>query len=73
MFSAPHLRLFVSFWCISTAAAVIISSVLVFGNTLTTTNKIGTAIALVGVGLYSQVKRWKPKLKTAVAGADATA
>jgi len=54
-------------------AAVIISSVLVFGNTLTTTNKIGTAIALIGVGLYSQVKRWKPKPKAAAAGADVTA
>lgn len=55
-------------------AAVIISSVLVFGNPLTTTNKIGTAIALIGVGFYSQVKRWKPKAKAAGAGtADATA
>lgn len=42
---------------------------LVFGNPLTTTNKIGTAIALIGVGLYSQVKRWKPKAKAV----DATA
>ncbi|KAA8491594.1 Phosphoenolpyruvate/phosphate translocator 2, chloroplastic [Porphyridium purpureum] len=44
--------------------AVIVSSVLVFHNPVTMQNKLGTAIAIAGVGLYSQVKNWKPKKKT---------
>lgn len=44
--------------------AVIVSSVLVFGNEVTPLNKIGTAIAIFGVALYSQVKRLKPAKKT---------
>jgi len=36
--------------------AVIVSSVLVFKNEVTLLNKIGTAIAIIGVAIYSQVK-----------------
>uniref|UniRef100_A0A7S3EMW8 Sugar phosphate transporter domain-containing protein n=2 Tax=Rhodosorus marinus TaxID=101924 RepID=A0A7S3EMW8_9RHOD len=43
--------------------AVIVSSIVVFKNEVTTLNKIGTAIAIFGVGLYSQVKRLKPNVK----------
>jgi len=38
--------------------AVIVASVLVFQNPVSVTNAVGTAIALVGVLLYSLVKRW---------------
>eukprot|EP00871_Galdieria_phlegrea_P003100 jgi/Galph1/3791/GphlegSOOS_G2461.1 len=44
--------------------AVIVSSVIVFKNEVTRLNKIGTAIAIAGVALYSQVKGMKPKKQT---------
>eukprot|EP00184_Porphyridium_aerugineum_P007614 CAMPEP_0184699540 /NCGR_PEP_ID=MMETSP0313-20130426/5788_1 /TAXON_ID=2792 /ORGANISM="Porphyridium aerugineum, Strain SAG 1380-2" /LENGTH=382 /DNA_ID=CAMNT_0027158655 /DNA_START=66 /DNA_END=1214 /DNA_ORIENTATION=+ len=45
--------------------AVIVSSVLVFRNPVSTLNILGTAIAISGVALYSQVKKLKPKAKSA--------
>lgn len=44
---------------------VIVASVIVFRNPMSTQSKIGTAIALVGVFLYSQAKRISKKKKTA--------
>ncbi|GJQ14111.1 hypothetical protein GpartN1_g5902.t1 [Galdieria partita] len=43
--------------------AVIVSSVIVFKNQVTLLNKIGTAIAIAGVAIYSQVKNISPKKK----------
>ena len=42
---------------------VIVASVIVFRNPVTTTNAIGTALALFGVFAYSQVKRFSGKKK----------
>lgn len=44
---------------------VIITSVLFFRTPVSPINSLGTAIALAGVFLYSQLKRLKPKPKTA--------
>lgn len=45
---------------------IIATSVLFFGNTLTTQTKVGTAIALAGTWLYTEaVKANKPKAATA--------
>ncbi|EME27084.1 Phosphoenolpyruvate/phosphate translocator 2, chloroplastic [Galdieria sulphuraria] len=43
--------------------AVIVSSVIVFKNQVTLLNKIGTAIAIAGVAIYSQVKNISTKKK----------
>jgi len=44
--------------------AVIASSIIVFKNEVSPLNKIGTGIAILGVALYSQVKRLKPAKKS---------
>ncbi|CAH1428470.1 unnamed protein product [Lactuca virosa] len=44
---------------------VIVTSVLFFRTPVSPINSIGTGVALAGVFLYSQVKRLKPKTKTA--------
>ncbi|KAL6644249.1 hypothetical protein ACP70R_015857 [Stipagrostis hirtigluma subsp. patula] len=44
---------------------VIVTSVLFFKTPVSPINSLGTAIALAGVFLYSQLKRLKPKPKTA--------
>ncbi|CAO2163634.1 unnamed protein product [Urochloa humidicola] len=44
---------------------VIVTSVLFFRTPVSPINSLGTAIALAGVFLYSQLKRLKPKPKTA--------
>ncbi|KAL8158971.1 hypothetical protein V2J09_000508, partial [Rumex salicifolius] len=44
---------------------VIVSSVIFFQTPVSFINALGTGIALVGVFLYSQLKRLKPKRKTA--------
>ncbi|XP_062191717.1 phosphoenolpyruvate/phosphate translocator 2, chloroplastic-like [Phragmites australis] len=44
---------------------VIVTSVMFFRTPVSPINSIGTAIALAGVFLYSQLKRLKPKPKTA--------
>ncbi|KAK1693024.1 hypothetical protein QYE76_009721 [Lolium multiflorum] len=45
--------------------AVIVSSVIFFRTPISPINAFGTALALVGVFLYSQLKKAKPKTKTA--------
>uniref|UniRef100_A0ACD5U6Y9 Uncharacterized protein n=2 Tax=Avena sativa TaxID=4498 RepID=A0ACD5U6Y9_AVESA len=44
---------------------VIVSSVLFFRTPISPINALGTAVALLGVFLYSQFKKAKPKVKTA--------
>eukprot|EP00188_Purpureofilum_apyrenoidigerum_P002229 Plantae.Rhodophyta-Purpureofilum_apyrenoidigerum.ctg2358.p1 GENE.Plantae.Rhodophyta-Purpureofilum_apyrenoidigerum.ctg2358~~Plantae.Rhodophyta-Purpureofilum_apyrenoidigerum.ctg2358.p1 ORF type:complete len:381 (+),score=57.15 Plantae.Rhodophyta-Purpureofilum_apyrenoidigerum.ctg2358:321-1463(+) len=44
--------------------AVISSSIVVFKNEVSLLNKVGTGIAILGVAIYSQVKRLKPKKKS---------
>uniref|UniRef100_A0A0E0EKL6 Sugar phosphate transporter domain-containing protein n=1 Tax=Oryza meridionalis TaxID=40149 RepID=A0A0E0EKL6_9ORYZ len=44
---------------------VIVTSVLFFRTPVSPINSLGTAIALAGVFLYSQLKRLKPKPKAA--------
>ncbi|KAM0920729.1 hypothetical protein ACQ4PT_007302 [Festuca glaucescens] len=44
---------------------VIVSSVIFFRTPISPINAFGTAVALVGVFLYSQLKKAKPKTKTA--------
>lgn len=44
---------------------VIVSSVIFFRTPISPINAFGTALALVGVFLYSQLKKAKPKTKTA--------
>ncbi|WVZ93751.1 hypothetical protein U9M48_039708 [Paspalum notatum var. saurae] len=43
---------------------VIVTSVLFFRTPVSPINSLGTAVALAGVFLYSQLKRLKPKPKT---------
>jgi len=44
---------------------IIATSVLFFGNKLTTQTKIGTAVALLGTYLYTEAVKSSKKVKTA--------